>query len=59
MAGALIRLFNDDAHYDALRRQALARREVFSWDRTASQTLAAYRFAARIATDDPPARAPQ
>lgn len=59
MAGALIRLFNDDAHYNALRRQALAQREVFSWDRTASQTLAAYRFAARNATDDPPARAPQ
>lgn len=52
IAGALIRLFSDDAYYDTLRRQALARREAFSWDRTASQTLVAYRAAARIATDD-------
>ncbi len=54
MAGALIRLFNDDTFRDALRRQAIARREAFSWDDTASQTLAAYRSVVEVTSDSSP-----
>jgi len=43
MAGALIRLATDDGFRAELSRRALAQAARFSWERTARETLAAYR----------------
>jgi glycosyltransferase involved in cell wall biosynthesis len=43
MAEALIRLATDDAFRAELSRRALAQAARFSWERTAQETLAAYR----------------
>ena len=45
MAGALIRLATDDGFRAELSRRALAQAARFSWERTARETLAAYRDA--------------
>jgi len=45
MAGALIQLALDDRFRTALSRRALAQAARFSWERTATATLAAYRDA--------------
>ncbi len=46
MAGAVIQLAEDPAFRAELSRRALAQAARFSWERTARQTLAAYREAA-------------
>ena len=43
MAGALIQLVEDSAFHAELRRRALAQAARFSWERTARDTLRAYR----------------
>lgn len=43
MAGALIQLVEDSAFHAELRRRALAQAARFSWERTARETLRAYR----------------
>jgi len=45
LAWAIIRLCTDTAHRDAVRARTLARAAEFSWERTAAETLAAYRAA--------------
>jgi glycosyltransferase involved in cell wall biosynthesis len=44
MATALIRLVTDEAFRAGLSRRALAQAAKFSWEQTARETLAAYRF---------------
>jgi glycosyltransferase involved in cell wall biosynthesis len=43
MAGALIQLATDEAFHTDIRRRALDQAATFSWERTAQETLAAYR----------------
>jgi glycosyltransferase involved in cell wall biosynthesis len=47
MAGALIQLATDEAFRQTLSRRAVAQAERFSWARTASETLDAYRAVRR------------
>lgn len=47
LAALIDRLLRDGAHRGELRRRGLDRARQFSWDRTARQTLEAYRNAAR------------
>jgi len=42
IAGAMYRIYSDDLLHAALRARGLARAKLFSWRRTAEQTLSAY-----------------
>ncbi len=58
MASALIRLATDDDFRSRLSRRALVQAARFSWERTASETLMAYRaVASQARKDTPPAPA--
>ncbi|MGC9520875.1 MAG: glycosyltransferase family 4 protein [Anaerolineae bacterium] len=47
MAGALMQILIEDAYYGELREAAIKQSRRFSWERTATDTLAAYRTALR------------
>jgi glycosyltransferase involved in cell wall biosynthesis len=44
-AGAMLALYRDSALRDSLRHKGLARASCFTWERTLSSTIAAYRTA--------------
>jgi len=48
-AAALVRLLNDSALQEELRARGLARARMFTWQRTARETVAAYHEAVNIA----------